>query len=142
MSISRGARIGLGFFGLGLLSGVVVSGALPFARYDYARVGTDLQRVDRRTGRVEWSGDAGWWNQQDRYAPVEAEARRFGTRAEEIAAAAARGDLSAVRLMGRELTVYPRGHEPFKAYANATDDPRLAALLARLRDAGVEVSGA
>ena len=98
--------------------------------------------MDRLSGRVGWAGDAGWWNVGDCDAPIEAEVKRFGSRSMEIAEQAKEGRIRSARVTGRQITVYPKAGEPFEAYATDLQDPRLADLVAILRDRGVTVGGA
>ena len=133
----------LALIGIGALLGGRCRGLAPFARYTYGRVGsTDLQRVDRWTGRVDWAGDGGWWNMADQTAMIEAEVHNFESRARQIVESGKSGDLLSVKVMGRQLTVYPVRGQPFKAYAAEIGDPRLTELVKDLRAFRVSVDGA
>ena len=131
----------LGALALGAVFGGLLSGSIPFVRYSYARVGSDLQRVDRLTGRVDWTGNGGWWNMDERQAGVEAEIARFTSRAEEISQAARTGRIASVSRLGRELTVYPIGAVSYKVYAADEQDPRLTDLIRKLQGYGIQITG-
>lgn len=89
------------------------------------------------TGRQEWAGEDGWWNEKDREAQMEAEVMRFDARAAETVQAGARRQLLSI---GRQVIVFPKGGTSYKLYGTDPDDPRIEALIRKVDAQGVRTS--